>query len=76
MTPAAARARPAASKAKARLDRHRFRVSLKAGVNTVLLKVCQAPYDPDNTAPNWEFLLRITDLTGRGVTFPTALKSR
>jgi hypothetical protein len=59
-----------------RLDRHRFTVKLKAGLNTVLVKVCQAPLDPDNTAPNWEFLLRITDPAGRGVIFPTALKSR
>jgi hypothetical protein len=58
-----------------RLDRHRFRVPLRAGVNTVLLKVCQAPLDPDNPAPNWEFLLRIIDpTTGRGVVFPTTLK--
>jgi hypothetical protein len=58
-----------------RLDRHRFSVKLRAGVNTVLVKVCQAPA-ADNAAPNWEFLLRITDPTGRGVTFPSALKSR
>jgi hypothetical protein len=57
-----------------RLDRHRFRVELKAGVNTVLVKVVQAPQDVDNPAPNWEFLLRITDPTGRGVTFPSTLK--
>jgi hypothetical protein len=59
-----------------RLDRHRFTAKLRAGLNTVLVKVCQAPLDPDNTAPNWEFLLRITDATGRGLTFPTALKAR
>jgi hypothetical protein len=57
-----------------RLDRHRFTAKLKAGVNTVLVKICQAPLDPDNSDPNWEFLLRITDLTGRGVIFPPALK--
>lgn len=58
-----------------RLDRHRFPVKLRAGVNTVLVKVCQAPASPGGP-PNWEFLLRITDPTGRGVTFPSALKSR
>ena len=44
-----------------RLDRHRFRVTLRSGVNTVLVKICQAPLDPTNPEPNWEFLLR----TGR-----------
>ena len=58
-----------------RLDRHRFAVKLRAGVNTVLVKVCQAPASPGGP-PNWEFLLRITDPAGRGVTFPSALKSR
>jgi hypothetical protein len=56
-----------------RLDRHRFRVRLKAGVNTVLLKVCQAPLDPTSPEPNWEFLLRIADATGKGVVFKGAL---
>jgi hypothetical protein len=56
-----------------RLDRHRFRVRLRAGVNTVLLKVCQAPFDADSPEPNRELLLRVTDETGRGVTFPSAL---
>ena len=58
-----------------RLDRHRFTVELRAGVNTVLVKVCQAPAS-DNGPPNWEFLLRVTDSTGRGVKFPSALKAR
>jgi hypothetical protein len=58
-----------------RLDRHRFAVKLRPGVNTVLLKVCQAPA-AGNTDPNWEFLLRITDPAGRGVTFPSAQKTR
>ena len=58
-----------------RLDRHRFPVKLRAGENTVLVKVCQAPGDA-NGAANWEFLLRITDPTGRGITFPSALKAR
>jgi hypothetical protein len=59
-----------------RLDRHRFPVKLKAGRNTILVKVCQGRDDPDNPAANWEFLLRITDPTGRGLTFPSALKPR
>lgn len=55
-----------------RLDRHRVAVKLRAGVNTILVKICQAPLDADNTLPNWEFLLRITDASGKGVTFPRA----
>jgi hypothetical protein len=56
-----------------RLDRHRFRVKLKAGVNTVLVKVCQAPRDPTSPEPNWEFLLRVVDDTGKGIDFQDAL---
>jgi hypothetical protein len=56
-----------------RLDRHRFKVRLKAGVNTVLVKICQAPLDATNTEPNWEFLLRICDATGKGIPFTPAL---
>jgi hypothetical protein len=55
-----------------RLDRHRFKVKLKAGVNHVLVKVCQTAYDPGN----WEFLLRIVDQTGKGVAFPCALPEK
>ncbi len=55
-----------------RLDRHKVKVKLRPGVNTILVKVCQAPLDPDNTIPAWEFLLRITDATGKGLTFPLA----
>jgi hypothetical protein len=55
-----------------RLDRHRFRVRLKAGANTVLMKVCQAPLDKASPEPNWEFLLRVTDETGRGIPFKDA----
>jgi hypothetical protein len=53
-----------------RLDRHRFRVQLKAGKNTVLVKVCQYLA---NAEPNWEFLLRMVDSTGKGVRFRSAL---
>ena len=56
-----------------RLDRHRFRVRLRAGMNTVLVKVCQAPHDPSSPEPNWEFLLRLTD-KGKGITFKSALE--
>ncbi len=59
-----------------RLDRHRFRVRLRKGVNTVLVKVCQAPADPAHPEPNWEFLLRICDADGKGLQFPDALPDK
>jgi hypothetical protein len=48
-----------------RHDRHRFSVDLKAGKNTVLVKVCQSA--APNPEPNWEFFLRVVDATGKGV---------
>jgi hypothetical protein len=60
-----------------RLDRHRFRVRLKEGTNTVLVKVCQAPSEPPaHTEPNWEFLLRICDTDGKGLLFKSALPEK
>jgi hypothetical protein len=59
-----------------RFDRHRFRVKLTAGVNTVLVKVCQAPQGPGNPAANWEFLLRAVDDQGKGITWPSALPEK
>jgi hypothetical protein len=56
-----------------RLDRHRFRVPLRAGVNRVLVKVCQAPADPTSNEPNWEFVLRVVDATGKGIGMESAL---
>jgi hypothetical protein len=56
-----------------RLDRHRFKAKLQAGVNQVLVKVVQAPHDTSNPAPNWEFLLRVVDSTGKGVGFKSVL---
>jgi hypothetical protein len=56
-----------------RLDRHRFRVKLKKGVNTVLAKICQAPSETGSNEPNWEFLLRLADDTGKGIAFRNAL---
>jgi hypothetical protein len=48
-----------------RHDRHRFPVDLKAGKNTVLVKVCQSM--APNPEPNWEFVLRVVDATGKGI---------
>jgi hypothetical protein len=59
-----------------RLDRHRFRARLKKGVNSVLLKVCQAPADPAHPEPNWEFLLRTCDADGKGLQFKDALPDK
>jgi len=53
-----------------RLDRHRFRVPLKAGKNTVLVKICQYLASSE---PNWEFLLRAVDNKGKGLAFQPAL---
>jgi hypothetical protein len=59
-----------------RLDRHRFRVRLRKGVNTVLVKICQAPTDPGYTELNWEFLLRICGPDGKGLAFKGALPAK
>ena len=56
-----------------RLDRHRFPVKLRTGINAILVKVCQAPADPTNPEPNWEFLLRVVDQAGKGLAYPSAL---
>ena len=54
-----------------RLDRHRFKVGLRAGKNTVLVKVCQTA--APNPEPNWEFFLRVVDPTGKGIAMKNAL---
>jgi hypothetical protein len=60
-----------------RFDRHRFRVRLKHGINAVLVKVCQAPLEPPaHTEPNWEFLLRVCDTSGKGLQFKGALPDK
>jgi hypothetical protein len=48
-----------------RHDRHRFKVKLKEGKNTVLVKICQSA--APNPEPNWEFFLRVVDETGKGI---------
>jgi hypothetical protein len=54
-----------------RLDRHRFKANLRAGKNTVLVKICQTP--APNPEPNWEFFLRVVDDTGRGIVMKNTL---
>jgi hypothetical protein len=59
-----------------RIDWHRAKAKLKAGENTVLVKVCQCPA-PKEKAPGppakWEFHLRVVDPVGRGVSLPVAI---
>ncbi len=55
-----------------RLDRHRFQVSLRAGKNTVLVKVCQSA--APNPEPNWEFFLRVVDATGKGIAMKNVIR--
>jgi hypothetical protein len=54
-----------------RHDRHRFKVNLKEGVNTVLVKICQS--EAPNPEPNWEFFLRVVDESGKGLAFTSTL---
>lgn len=53
-----------------RLDRFIAPVTLKAGVNRVLVKICQGPQHSDPEVPNnWSFQLRFCDAEGLGVRF-------
>lgn len=56
-----------------RHDRHRFKANLRAGKNTVLVKIIQSP--APNPEPNWEFFLRVVDDTGRGIAMKNLLTS-
>ena len=38
--------------------------AVNAGKNSVLVKICQSPAEPE---PNWEFFLRVVDATGKGI---------
>jgi hypothetical protein len=55
-----------------RHDRHRFKAHLKAGRNTVLVKICQTP--APNTEPNWEFFLRVVDDTEKGIAMTNGMR--
>jgi hypothetical protein len=57
-----------------RFDRFRAPVTLRAGRNRLLVKVCQGPQHKDPAVPNnWSLQLRLCDETGAGVTFQSAL---
>jgi hypothetical protein len=59
-----------------RIDRHRFRVPLRVGRNTVLVKVCQGKSDGGSADTTFEFVLRVCDPTGKGVHLANALPDR
>ncbi len=51
-----------------RLDRFVAPVNLKAGRNTVLVKICQGPQHKDPQVPNnWSLQLRFCDADGKGL---------
>lgn len=57
---------------RARLDRHRIKVRLKAGPNILLAKVCEVklpPGPPSGSPARWQLGLRIVDEHGRGISF-------
>lgn len=56
-----------------RTDRHRIKVRLKPGSNTILAKVCEAklpPGPPSGGPARWQFGLRIVDERGHGISLP------
>lgn len=53
-----------------RLDRFIAPIQLQAGVNRLLVKICQGPQHADPAVPNnWSFQLRLCDETGAGIPF-------
>lgn len=58
-----------------RFDRFITPIQLKAGRNSLLIKVCQGPQHKDPEVPNnWSLQLRLCDEQGRGIEFRPALK--
>lgn len=57
-----------------RFDRFADEITLKAGRNTILVKVCQGPQHRNpEVFNNWTLQLRLCDEEGRGIPFATAL---
>ena len=53
-----------------RFDRFVAPITLKAGRNTLLVKICQGPQHKDPEVPNnWSMHLRLCDAEGRGIEF-------
>jgi len=58
-----------------RLDRFTAPLDLKAGRNTLLVKICQGPQHKNPAVPNnWSFQIRVCDKTGAGIRFQPGLK--
>lgn len=56
-----------------RMDWHRVKVRFRQGDNLILVKVCQCPAPKEKAPgppPKWEFLLRLVDDQGQGVSLP------
>ncbi|MBL6764681.1 MAG: hypothetical protein ISQ14_06980 [Verrucomicrobiae bacterium] len=49
-----------------RIDQYHLKVNLKAGINTILVKVCQDEQEQPWTK-EWDFQLRVSDSTGAAV---------
>jgi hypothetical protein len=57
-----------------RLDRFAVPVTLKPGVNKILVKICQGPQHANPEVPsNWTFQLRLCETDGLGVKFQSRL---
>ena len=57
-----------------RFDRFVTPIRLKAGRNTLLVKICQGPQHKDPEVPNnWSLQLRLCDEQGRGIEFKPVL---
>ena len=53
-----------------KIDQYRFPIQLKAGANSILLKLCQNE-QTETWTTEWEFQLRICDSTGTAILDPT-----
>jgi hypothetical protein len=57
-----------------RFDRFITPITLVAGRNTLLVKICQGPQHKDPEVPNnWSLQLRLCDEQGRGIAFKTVV---
>jgi hypothetical protein len=60
-----------------RFDRFSAPISLIAGRNTLLVKVCQGPQHKDPEVPNnWSLQLRLCDEAGRGIEFKPVVEQQ
>jgi hypothetical protein len=60
-----------------RLDRFTTNVQVRAGINRLLVKVCQGPQHVDPAVPNnWSLQLRFCEPDGGGIRFRSALPTK